>query len=293
MTNYTRSETFFKGYDHSKLFLQTWSCADAVGTIFFTHGHGEHSDSYHRLISGLDNIKDAPKWNFVGWDMRGFGRSDGSRGYAVNFNEYVLDYDLFIKEALKIDFVQNKKIVLFSHSMGGLVQICGLIENKYPEQFPQIAGQILSAPLTGVAVLVPAWKDIGANVFNQLLPKLALGTGLNNEMLTRDPDVIREFERDTYRHQKMSSGVYLGMKQEFLKIFDRAGEITVPTQLIMSDADPVNSSPEALRFFDLLSSTKKSLKIFDGAKHELINDTCRNDVFKIISEFLQQLGGAQ
>jgi alpha-beta hydrolase superfamily lysophospholipase len=292
MTNYTRSETFFKGFDHSKLFLQTWSCADAVGTIFFTHGHGEHSDSYHRLISGLDQIKDAKKWNFVGWDMRGFGRSDGSRGYAKDFNDYVLDYDLFIKEALKIDFVKNKKIVLFCHSMGGLVQICGLLENKYPEQFTQIIGQILSAPLTGVAVSVPAWKDVGANIFNQLLPKLALGTGLNNEMLTRDPEIIREFERDTYRHLKMSSGVYLGMKDSFQKIFSEAGEITLPTQLIMSDSDPVNSSPEALRFFDLLGSTKKSLKIFDGAKHELINDTCRADVCKTISEFLQQLGGA-
>lgn len=292
MTNYKRSETFFKGYDHSKLFLQTWSCAEAVGTIFFTHGHGEHSDSYHRLISGLDNIKDAQKWNFVGWDMRGFGKSDGARGYAANFNDYVLDYDLFIKEALKIDFVKNKKIILMSHSMGSLVQICALLEKNYAEQFPQIIGQILSAPLTGVAVSVPAWKDVGANIFNQFLPKLALGTGLTNEMLTRDPEVIREFERDTYRHLKMSPGVYLGMKDAFQKIFSGASNITLPTQLVMSDSDPVNSSPEALRFFDLLGSTKKSLKIFDGAKHELINDTCRNDVFKTISEFLQQLGGA-
>jgi len=98
MTNYTRSETFFKGYDQSKLFLQTWSTPEAIGTVLFTHGHGEHSECYHRLITGLDQIKDAKKWNFIGWDLRGHGKSDGLRGYAKDFNEYVLDYDLFFNE---------------------------------------------------------------------------------------------------------------------------------------------------------------------------------------------------
>ena len=291
MENYRRSETFFKGYDQSKLFLQTWSHPEAIGTILFTHGHGEHSDSYLRLISGLDKIKGAKKWNFVGWDLRGHGKSQGLRGYAKDFNEYVLDYDFFIKESLKIDFVQNKKIILFSHSMGGLVQILGLLDFKFDEQYPQIVGQILSAPLTGLAVHVPAWKDMGASALNQFLPKLTLPTDLKNEMLTRDPEIIREFERDTYRHTKMSPGVYLGIKENFIKIFKQASEINLSTHLLMSDSDPVNSSAEALKFFDALSSTKKSLKFFEDARHELINDTCRDETCIIISEYLEQIGG--
>lgn len=290
-SNYKRSETFFKGYDQASLFLQTWFHKDAIGTILFSHGQAEHSDCYHRLISGLEKIKTASLWNFVGWDMRGHGKSDGLRGYAKDFDEYVLDYDCFYKECLKIDFVKNNKIVLLGHSMGALVQTCALSEKEYPTHNPNIVGQILSSPLFGLAVTVPAWKDFGASFINELLPKVTMGNELTNEMLTRDPDVIREYEKDTYRHNKISAGVYLGIKRELARISTHAQMITLPTQLIMSDSDPVNSSPEALKFFDSIVSTQKSLKIFDSAKHELFNDTCRDDVYKIVSEYLQQLGG--
>jgi alpha-beta hydrolase superfamily lysophospholipase len=59
----------------------------------------------------------------------------------------------------------------------------------------------------------------------------------------------------------------------------------------MSDSDPVVSSPAALQFFDAIASTQKSLKIIDGAKHELFNDTCRDEAFKSVSDFLQTLIG--
>ncbi len=291
MENYNRSETFFKGYDQSKLFLQTWSRPDAVGTILFSHGQAEHSDCYLRLIAGLDKIKNTTKWNFIGWDMRGHGKSDGLRGYAKDFTEYVLDYDLFYKECLEINFVKNKKIVLLGHSMGALIQTCALAENKYSEINQHVVGQILSSPLFGVAVSVPQWKDLGANLMNHLIPKLTLGNELTNEMLTRDPEVIREYEKDTYRHNKISAGVYLGFKNEFLKMNETIQSISLQTLLLMSDSDPVNSSPDALKYFDALSSTQKSLKIFEGAKHELFNDTCRDEAYKTVSDFLQQLGG--
>lgn len=291
MANYIRSETFFKGYDQSKLFLQTWSHPEAVGTILFTHGQAEHSDCYHRLINGLDKINGAAKWNFIGWDLRGHGQSDGLRGYAKDFDEYVLDYDFFYRECLKINFVQNKKIILLGHSLSGLIQTCALSSKKYSTINPQVVGQILSSPLFGVAVTVPQWKDVGASFIHQLIPKLTMGNELTNEMLTRDLDVIREYEKDTYRHNKISSGVYLGFKREFQNILSHAQSITLPTLLMMSDSDPVNSSPDALKFFDSIASTNKSLKLFDGAKHELFNDICRDEAFKAVSEFLQQFGG--
>ena len=61
---YTRSESFFNGYDGTKLFLQKWIVENAKGTILFTHGQAEHSDCYLRLINALDG----QGWNFIGWD---------------------------------------------------------------------------------------------------------------------------------------------------------------------------------------------------------------------------------
>ncbi|MBC7420488.1 MAG: lysophospholipase [Bdellovibrio sp.] len=276
---YQRSETFFKGYDNTKLFLQKWIASNAKGTILFTHGQAEHSDCYQRFIDGLDN----QKWNFIGWDLRGHGRSDGIRGYAKDFNEYVFDFKIFIDLCLNFSEVKDKPVVLLAHSMGGLIQTCSLLENLTPN----ISAQVLSSPLFGVSVEVPAWKDAGAGIINAFLPKITMSNEINASQLTHDPEIIREYEQDTYRHNRISSGVYLGFKREFPKVLTRASEITLPTLLHVSDNDPVISSPSALKFFEELGSSQKTLKIIEDGKHELYNDTARKEVYKTVIDFLQ------
>jgi alpha-beta hydrolase superfamily lysophospholipase len=167
--------------------------------------------------------------------------------------------------------------------MGGLVQTCAMLDRK----IEGISAQVLSSPLFEVAVEVPAWKDSGAAFLNAILPKVTLGNEIKYSDLTRDLDVIKEYELDTYRHDKISSGVYLGMKREFVRVQNHASAITLPTLLHISDHDPVVSSPAALKFFENISSTEKELKIYEGAKHELYNDICREDVFKVVILFLK------
>lgn len=279
---YTRSESFFSGYDKTKLFLQKWTTPNAVGTILLTHGQAEHSDCYLRLINALDG----QGWNFIAWDLRGHGKSEGLRGYAKDFDEYVLDYKVFLELALGFFDVHSKPVVLLGHSMGGLVQTCALTEKKHLNDI--IAAQILSSPLFGVSVEVPEWKDKGAGILNSLLPKFTLSNEIKNDSLTRDLDVIREYEQDTYRHGRISSGVYLGFKREFARVQSKSQDITIPTLLHISDADPIVSTSSAIKFFDALGSTSKTLKMFEGAKHELYNDTVRAEVFKVVIDFLKQ-----
>lgn len=280
---YTRSESFFSGYDGTKLFMQKWICPDAKGTILFTHGQAEHSDCYNRLISALDGSG----WNFVGWDLRGHGKSEGLRGYAKDFDEYVLDFKIFMDLGLSLMEVQNKPVVLLAHSMGGLIQTCALTEKKQLNS--QIAGQILSSPLFGVAVTVPEWKDKGAGFINSLLPKVTLGNEIKYDQLTRDLDVIREYEMDTYRHSRISSGVYLGIKRELERNLNRASQTYIPTLLHISDKDPVVSSEKAIKFFDNIASPNKRIKIMEGGKHELYNDTVRVEIFKTVRDFLKDI----
>lgn len=276
---YQRSEAYFKSHDGSQLFLQKWLTPKAQGTILITHGQAEHSDCYQRLIDAFSG----QHWNFIAWDLRGHGRSEGLRGYAKDFDDYIIDFQYFIEACLKLSEVQDKPLILLAHSMGGLIQTCSLLEKS----IPQASAQVLSSPLFGVSVEVPAWKDAGASLLNSFLPKITLGNEIKNEDLTRDTDIIREYEQDIYRHNKISSGVYLGFKREFPKIMSRASEISIPTFLHISDQDPIVSSPSALKFFDQISSTQKGLKIVEGGKHELYNDLPRQEVYTAVIEFLK------
>jgi lysophospholipase len=277
---YKRSESFFQGHDGTKLFLQKWTTSDAIGTILITHGQAEHSECYNRLVNGLEG----QGWNFIGWDMRGHGRSEGVRGYAKDFDDYILDFRIFIDHCFKMPVVKGKPIVLLSHSMGGLVQTCALSEKNYPE----LTAQVLSSPLFGVAVEVPEWKDKGAGFINVLFPKVTLGNEIKNSDLTRDIEIVREFEMDTYRHGRISAGVYLGFKREFPKVLSYAPNITLPTLLHVSDKDPVVSSSAAIQFFDTIASQNKLLKLFEDGKHELYNDTVRAEVYQAVTDFLKQ-----
>lgn len=277
---YKRSETFFSGHDGAKLFLQKWTAENAKGTILITHGQGEHSECYHRLVQGLAG----QGWSFIGWDLRGHGKSEGLRGYAKDFDDYVLDFKIFVELCSHFAEVEGKPLVLLAHSMGGLVQTCALAEKT----FPHATAQVLSSPLFGVAVAVPEWKDKGAGFIHALLPKITLGNEIANSDLSRDPEVMREYEQDAYRHGRISSGVYLGFKREFQKINSYALNIHLPTLLHISDNDPVVSSESAVKFFDNLASTNKMLKIFEGGRHELYNDTVRAEVYEAVAKFLKQ-----
>lgn len=280
---YSRAEKYFNGFDGTKLFLQTWSKPDAKATILITHGQAEHSDCYQRLIDGLGQNLSV---NFVAWDLRGHGKSDGLRGFAKDFSDYVQDYELFIQQALDLPQTKNKKKFILGHSMGGLIQTCSLIEKKDSQFFKNIQGQILSSPFFGLTMPVPLWKESAAGLINQFLPQLTLGNEINFELLTREIDIIKEYEKDTYRHSKISTGVFIGIKRELKNLESKLSDIKLPTFMSISDHDPVVSTSAAISFFNSISSVDKTLKIIDGAKHELYNDTCRDEVFKSVSDFI-------
>lgn len=277
-SNYKVSEGHFKGAEGINLFFQVWENPQARGTLIITHGHGEHSDSYRRVVEALKE----EAWTIYAWDMRGHGRSEGLRGYAANFDLYCEDYALFLKQVLERPEVKTGPVVLLCHSMGALVQLKTLI--LHPEFKPD--AMVISSPLVGVGVHVPAYKKIAAEWLNKFLPTVTLWNEVSNDHVTRDADVIRELERDPYRHSRISAGVYLGFMNSFALVHEKAPELKFKTLLQISDKDPVVSSEEAIRFFENLGAKEKEIKIYAGARHEVYNDIGREQVFQDLKNFL-------
>lgn len=279
---YKRNEGYFKGYKNESLFFQSWEKANPQMTVIITHGMGEHSESYCRLI----NYFSAQSISFIAWDLRGHGRSNGKRGYAESFNDFVYDMEIFLNEAFQT-FKFKAPVILLGHSMGGLIQTKFLLSN--PTKF-DIKGQVLSAPLFGFTVPVPSLKDKAARFLNATFPKVTLGNELNYLMLTRDKEVIKEYEKDHLRHDVISSGIYLGMVDSFPMIRARAHEITLATFMQLSETDPVVSAAAAKEFFQALASKNKRIILYgDDARHEGYNDIHRQVVFHDLEKNLKGL----
>jgi alpha-beta hydrolase superfamily lysophospholipase len=276
---FKRSESFFTGLHNTKLFYQMWEPEQPRGHLVISHGQAEHSGCYQRLIEGLKELS----FSVYAWDMRGHGRSEGQRGYARDFEDYVKDLQLFIQHLRDERGLYPKNIHLVGHSMGGLVQLKMLLNNGHWE-FP---GQILSSPMLGVAVDVPLYKDVAALVFSKILPTVTLSNEIQYKDLTRDPEVINEFNSDVLRHDRISSAVYLGAIATIELLRQNMHKIKVPTLLQIPNQDPVVGSTSSQDFFQKLGATTKVLKIYPDRMHEIYNDFGREEVFQDVVQFIQ------
>lgn len=276
-----RREGHFFGLEQAKLFYQEWSQSQSPkGLIIITHGHGEHSDSYHRLIDGLY----PSGWNFLSWDWRGHGRSEGKRGYANHFNHYVKDFNLLLEVVSQQAEYSNIPWICLGHSMGGLIQTEGLLQNKI--NLP-IRAQILSAPFMGLQVNVPVLKDLAALAAFHIYPRLTLWNELYPEQFTHDPEILKEYEGDPLRQNKMSPGVYIGSLQALENVHKKAPEIRLPTLLQLAGKDSVVSTKDSEIFFENLGAPIKKKIIYPESFHEIYNDLEREKSYRDILEFIK------
>lgn len=274
-----RHEGYFNGYQNQKLFYQEWTRNNPKGLVVITHGHGEHSECYHRLIDGLYSSG----WNFVAWDWRGHGRSEGKRGFAGHFSHYCWDYQKFLELLAQQDSHKNLPWIALGHSMGGLIQTHELMNTKL--SLP-IRAQVLSSPLFGVRVEVPLMKDLAALAAFHLYPKLTLWNELKQEQFSRDSQIIEEFTKDPLRHDRMSPGVYIGFLQAFEYVHRNAPHLKIPTLLQLAGQDSVVSNPESEKFFTNLGAPLKAKKVYHDSFHEIYNDLDRQVCFKDILDFI-------
>jgi alpha-beta hydrolase superfamily lysophospholipase len=277
-------ETYFTSKDGQKLFFQSWEPPNPEYGILVTHGQGEHSGSYGQLLQAFAQENCA----IYSFDLRGHGRSEGIRGYAKNCFEYLNDFEAFLDFVLAFE-KKPKKLFLFAHSMGGLVQLLCQTQDRFIKYYrPLFHAQILTSPLTEVAVAVPRWKSDAAKMMNKIFPHLTLGNEIEDSMLTRDPLILQGYKQDPLRHKKISSGVFLSFSEVFQVFEQDIHKINLPTLLLIPENDLVVSSPKSSELFVRFQSADKMKVVIPEAKHELINDLCREEVFQTMKGHIQK-----
>ena len=269
---------FHSSFDQSKIYFQRWQQSHSKATVIVTHGQAEHIGCYQRLIDALLELP----VDVIAWDMRGHGKSDGSRGYAAHFQDYIRDFEGLLGKLTTDMRLMEKPIFLIAHSMGALVQFKTLCEKP---GLP-IAGQILSGPLFGLAMQVPALKDMAAQWIEQLVPKLTLGNEILPERLTRDLDVLREFDNDPLRHNRISATVYLGSLRAASEVRAMASRVETPTLLLMAENDPITSVTNAKEVFEKIGAQDKTAIYYPERMHEIFNDIGRDQVFKDLRSWI-------
>ncbi|MBL7068568.1 MAG: alpha/beta hydrolase [Candidatus Omnitrophica bacterium] len=267
-------ESSFKGYDGIELFYQAWLPKRERGSIVIVHGAGEHSSRYAHVGDYFANLGYA----VYAYDQRGHGRSRGRRGCVKNFNEYILDLKRF---ASRLSAKEN--IFILGHSLGGLIAIRFTMD--YPEG---ITGLIATSPVLGLNMRVPAWKKFLAYALHLIYPTFTLiDDAIPSRYLSHDTNVCESCDNDPLVHKLRSVRFFTEYLKTSIRTTGEPGKLKTPCLILQAGDDKIASVEAVKRFYQKISSEKKTLKIYPHFYHEILNETDKEKVLRDIREFLE------
>ena len=271
------ADVAFPSRDGTALRGRHWTAPDPRGTLVISHGLGEHGGSYRRTAEGL---VEALGLDVLAFDYRGSGRSSGKRGVVRIYSD--LSDDL----AAAIDWLSRESPgvprFLFGHSNGGLVALRTVLDRDLG-----LAGLIVSNPSLRLSARVPIWKRLAGELLLRVAPGVTLQTGLSNDQLTQDAAIIAEIAADPLRHSRISPPLFFGMSAAGPSVIARAGEIRLPTLMILGGADPIIDPLSSQLFFDRLGAEDKTLKLYPSMRHEPLNEVGKEAVLADLIGWLE------
>jgi len=250
--------TSFAGSE-GDIFLRTWEPAGtATAVVVVVHGYAEHGGRYGHVADAFA----ARGWATVAPDHLGHGRSDGERALIADF-VHVVD-DLHATVALAEVRHPGVPVVMVGHSMGGL--LTARFVQRSPER---LAGAAFLGAVLG------DWPWARAVLDQPSLPE----EPSDPDGMSRDASTNRAYAEDplvyhgSYKRPLLVSEV--ATLDAFRAEIDR---IRIPVACFHGSADPfVPPGPTVQAVLDM-PSTDKLIRVYPGAKHELVNETNRDEV---------------
>ena len=250
------------------------------GTIVFVHGLGEHSGRYERLARELR----ADGWSTILYDQRGHGRTPGPRG--------ALPHDAALLEdlATMLDKVDDRPLVLFGHSMGGLVAARFVAEglSDHPASWSRnVDALVLSSPALSAKL---KWTDrLKLAIGKRLAPDKVLRNGLDATKISHDPEVVRAYQTDPLVHDKVTPRLVSFILDGGELVRERAPRWRVPTLLLWAGDDFLVDARGSEQFAAAAPRDVVRARVFPGLYHEIFNesDPGRGEVVAELRKWLE------
>jgi alpha-beta hydrolase superfamily lysophospholipase len=217
-------------------------------------------------------------------DLRGRGKSDGERFYIESIDEYVSDVSLTMEHARAKH--PDLPIYLLGHSAGGVTSTSYALDYQ-----DRIDGLICESFAFRVFAPNFALKVLeGASHF---LPHAHV-LRLKMEDFSRDPEWVAQLNADPLTLDEVQPVATVAAFARAGERFDREfGRITLPVFIIHGTEDKATRPDGSQQFFDEAGSADKTLKLYEGYYHDLLNDLGREVVFDDIDAWISDRLPAQ
>jgi len=269
-------EAHLRAADGLRLFRRSWVPEQAARLVLLVHGYAEHSGRYEEMASWL-----AARGAVVhAYDHRGHGRSQGPRCHIDRFEQFLDDLGLVL-DAARSDHPELP-ITLVGHSMGGLITLAFLETRK-----PRIASAVTSGPALAVDG-VSSWRVALARGLRRVLPRLSLGSGLDPQGLSRDPEVVRRYLADPLIVRTMTASLGAELLAAAPRTAALAAEIAVPLLMLHGEDDPLCAAEGSRAFAAGVRSRGSALRVYPGLRHEIFNEPERETVWQDLWKWVEE-----
>ncbi len=245
----------------------------ARARLAFVHGFGEHGGRYVRTLRWFA----ARGFDAHVLDLRGHGRSGGRRTFVRRWGEYTDDVEAYVAhvEAQRAGEARTP-LFLVGHSMGGLVMARTLQDRR--DRLPPVAGAALMSPFLKVKMPLPAWKTTAGRILSRWLPWFRIPADVDVAVLSRDPEVGRAYLADALIEKGATARWYTELVQAHLDVFALAARLDLPLLFMHGEDDGLVDVEGTKRLHAECASRDKELRLWPGARHELFNETNKDEV---------------
>lgn len=265
--------------DGCTLFYRSWHTnKQAKRAVILFHGGHEHSGRFGELASALD----IANTQVFAWDARGHGRSDGVRGYAQHFMEWVRDADEFIRHISEYHKIPLSEMVLVGHSVGSVITAAWVHDYA-----PPIRGMVLGSPAFKVKLYAP-FALTALRLWQKLKPDGFVRSYVQPKMLTHDTSEAELRRHDPLISPQIAIPVLISLFDTAKRLLNGAASIQVPTLILSAGRDLVVHTEPQQAFFDRLGSRTKLFEVFPAFYHEIFHETDRHQAIEKLCTFVQQ-----
>jgi acylglycerol lipase len=274
-------ESSFESVGGLKIATRSWKPeAKPRAVMILVHGFNAHSG--YMIWPGEQFSADG--FATYALDLRGRGKSEGERFYIESFSEYLSDVDGLVKIARAEN--PGLPVYMLGHSAGGVIASSYVFEHQ-----SDISGLICESFALDVGL--PDLAGLLLKGISHITPHLHVFT-LKNEIFSRDPAAVAAMNSDPLianESQPATTSAELVKAAERLR--ENMPKFTVPMFIIHGTDDKATRYQGSQYFYDHSGSTDKTLKLYEGHYHDLLNDIDKEIVMADILAWLEERVGKE
>ena len=268
------TKSFFEGVGGLKIATTSWRPAGTPRAVMvLIHGFNAHSG----YMAWPGEQFAARGLAVYALDLRGRGESEGERFYVEKFSDYLTDVNTLVSQARSEH--PGLPIYVLGHSAGGVIAASYVFEHQH-----EIAGLVCESFAFDVGL--PHLVQLALEGVSHLAPHLHVFS-LNNKDFSRDPHAVERMNNDPLiakESQPAETAAEMLKAAERLKANMPA--FTVPVLMIHGTADKATRPAGSQYFHDHAGSADKTLRLYDGHFHDLLNDVDKEKVMSDVQGWL-------